>query len=159
MATRGYADAHFDAVVCVFGIFFVPDMEPLLAELWRMVRPGGKLAVTTWGPRFFAPACEAWNTAVRQVRPDLHAAYHPWDRIMTPRRSGRSFVGLGFLRSTSSPRTGFSRLALQRIFGPSSWAPDFAGPSIGWDLRGRNRSRRLSWRGSPSTRWIGLKRT
>ena len=28
------ADASFDAVVCVFGIFFVPDMQALVAELW-----------------------------------------------------------------------------------------------------------------------------
>jgi SAM-dependent methyltransferase len=84
MAALGHPDGHFDAVVCVFGIFFVPNMESALAELWRMVRPGGKLAVTTWGPRFFAPAYDVWNTAVQQVHPDLHAAYHPWDRIKTP---------------------------------------------------------------------------
>jgi len=48
-------DASFDAVICVFGIFFVPDMKSGLRALWRIVRPGGKLAVTTWGPRFLNP--------------------------------------------------------------------------------------------------------
>jgi ubiquinone/menaquinone biosynthesis C-methylase UbiE len=48
MTSLGYPDGHFDAVVSVFAIFFVPDMEGLVRELWRMVRPGGKLAVTTW---------------------------------------------------------------------------------------------------------------
>jgi ubiquinone/menaquinone biosynthesis C-methylase UbiE len=41
----------FDAVVCVFGVFFVRDMTAFAAEMWRLVRPGGVLAVTTWGPR------------------------------------------------------------------------------------------------------------
>ena len=41
MTGLGFPDRHFDAVVCVFGIFFVPDMETQVAELWRMVRPGG----------------------------------------------------------------------------------------------------------------------
>ena len=43
----------FDAVICVFGSFFVPDMQGAVRELWRHVRPGGRLAITTWGPRFF----------------------------------------------------------------------------------------------------------
>ena len=34
MTDPGYADESFDAVICVFGIFFVPDMEGLLKELW-----------------------------------------------------------------------------------------------------------------------------
>jgi SAM-dependent methyltransferase len=77
-------DAHFDAAVCVFGIFFVPDMAAAVRELWRMVRPGGKLAITTWGPRFFEPATTAFWNSVRDVRPDLHKGFNPWDRISDP---------------------------------------------------------------------------
>jgi ubiquinone/menaquinone biosynthesis C-methylase UbiE len=84
MTGLGFPDCHFDAVVCVFGIFFVPDMETQVAELWRMVRPGGQLAITTWGARFWSPAYEIWLEAVRRVRPDLYTAFNPWDRITTP---------------------------------------------------------------------------
>jgi ubiquinone/menaquinone biosynthesis C-methylase UbiE len=42
----GLPPGSFDAVVCVFGIFFLPDVQAGLAELWRLVRPGGTLAVT-----------------------------------------------------------------------------------------------------------------
>lgn len=75
---------HFDAVVCVFGIFFVPDMPAAVRALWHFVRPGGRLAVTTWGPRFLEPATSAFWNAVRDVRPDLHKGFHPWDRISDP---------------------------------------------------------------------------
>jgi SAM-dependent methyltransferase len=81
MTARGHPDGHFDAVVSVFSIFFVPDMEGLVRELWRMVRPGGKVAVTTWGPRIFEPAYSLWLAAIKQERPDLHSAFNPWDRI------------------------------------------------------------------------------
>ena len=74
----------FDAAVCVFGIFFVPDMPRQVAELWRMLRPGGQLAITTWGHDFCAPAYELWLNALRTIRPDLHSAFRPWDRITTP---------------------------------------------------------------------------
>jgi hypothetical protein len=68
----------------VFGIFFVPDMEMAVRELWRCVRPGGKLAVTTWGPNFFEPANSAFWRSIREVRPDLYKGFNPWDRINDP---------------------------------------------------------------------------
>jgi SAM-dependent methyltransferase len=81
MTALGFPDGRFDAVVSVFSIFFVPDMEGLVRELWRVVRPGGKLAVTTWGPRIFEPAYARWLAAIQRERPDLYSAFNPWDRI------------------------------------------------------------------------------
>ncbi len=52
MLSLRFPAQSFDAVICVFGIFFVPDMVMAVKELWRRVRPGGRLAVTTWGPNF-----------------------------------------------------------------------------------------------------------
>src|SRR6266513_1032749 len=46
MENLGYPDHHFDAVICVFAIFFVPDVAKQIRELWRMVRPNGQLATT-----------------------------------------------------------------------------------------------------------------
>jgi len=77
MTALEYSDGNFDAVVSVFSIFFVPDMESLVRELWRMVRPGGKLAVTTWGPRIFEPAYSRWLAALGKERAD------PCDRIQS----------------------------------------------------------------------------
>ena len=74
----------FDAVICVFGIFFVTDMEGLVAALWNLVRPGGQLAITTWGPRMFEPGSTLFWLAVQQERPDLYRAFNPWDRITEP---------------------------------------------------------------------------
>ena len=83
MTALEYPDGHFDAVVCVFGVFFVPDMEGLVKELWRVVKPGGKLAITTWGPDIFEPMYTRFREAIRDVRPDLYSAFNPWDRITT----------------------------------------------------------------------------
>jgi len=75
---------HFDAVICVFGIFFVPDMAAAVRSLWHVLRSSGTLAVTTWGPRWFEPATSAFWNAVRDVRPDLYRGFNPWDRISEP---------------------------------------------------------------------------
>ena len=42
------ADASMDAVVSNFGIHHVPRPERAVAEAFRVLRPGGKLAFTTW---------------------------------------------------------------------------------------------------------------
>jgi ubiquinone/menaquinone biosynthesis C-methylase UbiE len=75
---------QFDAVVCVFGIFFVPDMPMALRLLWERVRPGGKLAITTWGPRFFEPATSAFWNSIQRERAELYKGFNPWDRICDP---------------------------------------------------------------------------
>jgi len=75
----------FDAVVCVFGIFFLPDMPAGVRSLWRIIRPGGHLAITTWGPRVLEPASSAFWNSVRAERPDLYKGFNPWDRIDSPK--------------------------------------------------------------------------
>jgi len=78
------APSTFDVVICVFGIFFVPDMQQAIQTLWKLVRPGGRLAITTWGPRFFEPVNTAFWNAVRNERADLYKGFNPWDRISEP---------------------------------------------------------------------------
>jgi len=116
MTALKFPDRHFDAVICVFGIFFVPDMEAQLAELWRMVRPGGQLAITTWGPGIFSPAYELWLAAVRRVRPDLHSAFNPWDRITTPDAVRKLFVDAGVGRVDVVPEAGYQALRAPEDF-------------------------------------------
>jgi SAM-dependent methyltransferase len=41
-------DASFDAVTCCFGLMFSPDPPKAARELWRTLRPGGRVAVTVW---------------------------------------------------------------------------------------------------------------
>lgn len=58
-----FADASFDGVISTFGVIFAPDQEAAAAELGRVCRPGGRLALTAWAPggavaRFFAILAE-----------------------------------------------------------------------------------------------------
>ena len=79
-----YSPESFDAVIVVFGIFFLPDWPLATRQLLRMVKRGGRLAVTTWGPDLFEPANTIFWSAVRDVRPDLLRAFNPWDRLTDP---------------------------------------------------------------------------
>jgi ubiquinone/menaquinone biosynthesis C-methylase UbiE len=95
-ATRtGLADASYDAVICVFGVFFAADMPEFVAEMWRLVRPGGVLAITTWGPGLFEPANSHFWRCVGEVEPSLFKAFNPWDEITTPAALGGLFARAG----------------------------------------------------------------
>lgn len=43
-----FADASFDAAISIFGVILFPEAAKGLAEMRRVVRPGGRVAVVTW---------------------------------------------------------------------------------------------------------------
>jgi ubiquinone/menaquinone biosynthesis C-methylase UbiE len=45
-----YADASFDVVMSMFGAMFAPRPELVAAELARVCRPGGTIAMANWTP-------------------------------------------------------------------------------------------------------------
>jgi SAM-dependent methyltransferase len=48
-----FPDASFDVVVSVFGVMFAPDQARAAAELLRVCRPGGTIALANWMPEAF----------------------------------------------------------------------------------------------------------
>ena len=49
-----YADAAFDVVITMFGAMFAPRPEMVAAELARVLKPGGLLAMANWNPASFS---------------------------------------------------------------------------------------------------------
>lgn len=43
-----FADQSFDAVVCQFGLMFVPDKAQAIGEVYRALKPGGKFVFNVW---------------------------------------------------------------------------------------------------------------
>jgi len=93
----------YDGIICVFGIFFLPDMVRALAKLWHCVRPGGELAITTWGPRFCEPANTAFWDSIEAERPGLHKDFNPWDMITEPEALRNLLVRAGIHDSEVVP--------------------------------------------------------
>jgi ubiquinone/menaquinone biosynthesis C-methylase UbiE len=129
MSALPFEDGHFDAVVCVFAIFFVPNMEAQVAELWRLVRPGGRLAITTWGPRFLEPASTIWWESVARERPDLQRNFSPWERINEPAALRRLLEGGGATGVAVAAETG-----LQELRQPEDWWTIVLGSGYRWTV-------------------------
>ncbi len=43
-----FPDCAFDRVLAGFCLFFFPRRDRALAEMWRVLRPGGRVALSTW---------------------------------------------------------------------------------------------------------------
>jgi ubiquinone/menaquinone biosynthesis C-methylase UbiE len=147
MENLGYPDEHFDAVICVFAIFFVPDVATLVGELWRMLRPNGQLAITTWGPRVWEPGSTGWRLAVEQLRPDLHAAFNPWDRIADPASLRKLFTEAGVAEAEIVAEDG-----RQALRSPEDWWTMVLGSGYRWtvdqmepEMAERLRNANLAW--------------
>ncbi len=48
-----YADASFDAVLSTYGVMFTPDQAKAAAEMTRVCRSGGLIALANWTPEGF----------------------------------------------------------------------------------------------------------
>lgn len=129
MAQLEFPEASFDAVICVFAIFFVPDMDRQVAELWRMLKPGGRLAITTWGPNLFEPARSLFWSAIREYRPDLERRYSPWDRVVDAESLRTLFKAAG----TAEPKV-FEEQAEQYLGTTEDWWTIACGTGYRWTI-------------------------
>ncbi len=55
-----FDDAHFDAISCRMGFMFFPDMALAAKEMYRVLKPGGRMATSVWG----APEKNTWIGAM-----------------------------------------------------------------------------------------------
>jgi SAM-dependent methyltransferase len=75
-----FADGSFDAVTAVNSVFYAADMAAAMRQLARVVRPGGRVVITAWGP---PERCEVLADLFSKVAPLMpppppgNAAAHP----------------------------------------------------------------------------------
>jgi ubiquinone/menaquinone biosynthesis C-methylase UbiE len=73
-----FPDQTFDFVTCAFSLFFIPDMEAALREIYRVTKPGGYIGISIFGktPPPFNPG---WPLLIQQFE-----AYQGWVRMPHP---------------------------------------------------------------------------
>ena len=117
-----YPDASFDVVLSQFGHMFAPRPDVALAEMRRVLKPGGRIAFATWPPEHFVGRMFAF---IGRNSPPPPAGASPPPQWGNPgivtERLGPHFEAPFFDRGTMhfpALSIGHFRLFLERSVGP-----------------------------------------
>ncbi len=70
----GVPDASFDAATCRHGLMYMPEPVATLRTLYQALKPGGRVAISTWGPPercpFFSLAMQIVMRHIELPSPD-----------------------------------------------------------------------------------------
>jgi len=109
--------SSLDAVISVFGLFFIDDMAALLHRAWQWLTPGGALAITTWGEQVLAPGEDWFWDAARREQPDIATAGHA-ARLDSPDKLRQVFTDAGLPAPVITPDRWHMPLATPDAFWP-----------------------------------------
>jgi SAM-dependent methyltransferase len=104
-----YANGTFDTVVTMFGAMFAARPERAAAELLRVTRPGGRIAMASWTPTGFIG--EMLKTTVRYLPPPAGV---PSPLLWGTEEQARARLGAGSASVSVSPRL----ITFEYPFGP-----------------------------------------
>jgi SAM-dependent methyltransferase len=96
-----FADASFDVVLSEFGHIFAPRPEVAVGEMLRVLKPGGKIAFSTWPPELFVGRMFALTASYLPPPPPGVAPPPQWGDPNTVReRLGSAVTDILFDRAT-----------------------------------------------------------
>jgi SAM-dependent methyltransferase len=112
-----FADAAFDAVTCQFGLMFFEDRACALREMWRVLRPEGRLAIAVWDA---LARSEGWlqldRLLTRHLGESVARALHPPFALGDVAALRALVEGAGIAEATITTETGTARFASLRSF-------------------------------------------
>jgi ubiquinone/menaquinone biosynthesis C-methylase UbiE len=121
-----YADGSFDIVISMFGAMFAPRPEVVAAELLRVCRPGGLIAMGNWTPGGFTG--KMFKTTAKRVPPPPGV---PPPVLWGDEATVRQRFGSGVSKLTCTPQVAEFRYdappaevvqLFRRYFGPTQTA-------------------------------------
>ena len=111
-------DACFDGVSIGLGLFVFPHPGQALAEIHRVLRPGGRIALSVWGPAGSVPLIERAQQCIARLLPQPRVARPSVFRFGDPAVLGALLASAGFSGPT---------------FAPHAFGCDFADAGAYWD--------------------------
>ena len=95
----------YDAVLCCYGIFLVPDMAGTTARMAGLLRPGGRFAMSTWDAGAFESFEAALLGALAAEQPGLQLHDRPafaanWEKLASEEKLTAWLGSHGFTDTT-----------------------------------------------------------
>ena len=97
-----YSNNHFDRAVCSFGLMHFPSPEKALSETLRVLKPGGRSAVSVWGIGEEAPFIQLALTVITRNFPPPKVERPSMFRFGKPETLKELFGKCGFINITTA---------------------------------------------------------
>lgn len=91
-----FAGAEFDMAFSMFGLMFFPDRMAGFREIYRVLKPGGRIAVSSWGPVADSPLMLTMFGALAAAFPDRPRPKTNPLNLENPERFKEEMVAAGF---------------------------------------------------------------
>lgn len=100
-------NAHFDAVCSVFGIMFFPNHRAGLTELFRVLKPGGRVGIAVWQNPSLMEHLSVWQRTARTFDANAPDLPRPaaWEQMDSSEGLRRELEGAGFQNVSVVPVT------------------------------------------------------
>ncbi len=103
-----YADGAFDLVLSTFGVMFAPRPERAAAELIRVCRPGGRIALASWTPEGFIGQVQQIIAGVSPMPQGVVSPLQWGEEAIVRERLRRGIAALSERRTMAQLRYPFS---------------------------------------------------
>jgi enediyne biosynthesis protein CalE5 len=89
--------SSFDAVLCRWGLMFMPDLDGVMRAMYRALKPGGRFATAAWSFADKVPMCGMARDAIRRITGIVPPPNAPDPlKLADPSILQRAIAGAGF---------------------------------------------------------------
>jgi len=101
-----YSDEIFDAAFSMFGLMFFPDRDKGYAEIYRTLKPGGKILIASWAPVSESPVMQTMFGALKAIQPGMPEPQDDVESLENPAFFNNELQNAGFSEVEILPVSG-----------------------------------------------------
>jgi len=99
------ANNRFDVAFSLFGLMFFPDRIKGLAEIFRTLKAGGGLVISSWAPVRSSSGMQAIFGALQAIKPDIPDPQEDLESLENPEFFKKELESSGFIGVKITPLT------------------------------------------------------